>query len=326
MKTQNTKSQDNVIKRILKIKEVGVLIPLLVMFVIFSIANPSFLSGANIAGICRGMAYLGIVAVGETLIILTGETDISVGAVSGLGAAVALKLGVEKGMNLGLAILIALLVCGLVGLMNGTLVVKYNLPTFIVTIGTMYVAKGAMMIVTQGKSIYPLPEIMVRIGRAQPFGTSVAFVVFVVLVLGFEFILRKTPFGRSIYAVGDNISVSKLAGINVFRVKVLMYVITSMLACVAGLLLTCQLETGSPSIGSGWELQVIAGTAVGGISLLGGSGSMIGTFIGTFILGTLTNGLVFLGLDAHWQTVATGAVMIIAVFVDVVGRNKKIDG
>ena len=309
-----------------KIKEVGVMLPLLLMTIIFSIANPNFFTGRNLAGICRGIAYLGIVAVGETLVILVGEIDISVGAVAGLGAAIGTHLAVNMGLSLPLAILASVLVCGLIGLFNGTLIVKYKLPAFIVTIGMMYIAEGAMMIVTKGKPVYPLPEIMCEVGRAQPFGTSVAFVVFLVLVVVFEFVLRKTSFGRSVYAVGDNISVANLAGIAVNRVKISLFVITSILAGVAGMLLAGQLETGSPSIGSGWELQVVAGTAIGGASLLGGSGSMVGTLIGILVLGVLNNGLVFLGLDAHWQTVAIGSVMILAVFADIIGRNKKIDG
>ena len=324
MKTK--KSLLEMIRDFVKIKEVGVFLPLLLMLIVFSIANPSFLSAKNLAGICRGLAYLGIVAVGETLVILVGEIDISVGSVAGFGAAIGTFLAVNSGVNLALAILIAIFVCGLIGLFNGILIVKYKLPAFIITIGMMYIAEGAMMIVTKGKSVYPLPEIMKKVGSAQPFGTSVAFVVFLVLIVAFEFILRKTSFGRSVYAVGDNIGVAKLAGIPVNRVKISLFVITSMLAGVSGLLLAGQLETGSPSIGSGWELQVVAGTAIGGASLLGGSGSMIGTLIGIFVLGVLNNGLVFLGLDAHWQTVAIGAVMILAVFADIIGRNKKIGG
>lgn len=324
-KNETKYSEEHFIKRILKVKEVGILIPLLAMAVLFSIANPNFLSGANLAGICRGLAYLGIVAVGQTLVILVGEIDISVGSVAGLGAAIGTFLVVNKGMNLLLGVAAALSVCGAIGLFNGILIVKYRLPAFIITIGMMYIAKGAMMIITQGKSVYPLPSIMQKIGRMQPLGTSVAFVTFILLIIIFEIMLKKTAFGRSIYAVGDNIAVARLAGIKVEAVKISMFIITSMLACVSGLLLASQLETGSPSIGAGWELQVVAGTAIGGASLLGGVGTMIGTMIGMFVLGSLSNGLVFLGLDTHFQTVAIGAVMIAAVFADIKGRNKKID-
>lgn len=315
---------NNKLREIMSIKEVGILIPFLAMILFFGILSPQFFSGNNLNAVFRGLAYLGIVAVGQTLVILVGEVDVSVGSVAGLGAILGTWFAARFEWNVWLSMLLAVLLCGVIGLINGTLIVKFKIPAFVGTIGMLYVAKGLVMIISKGYPVYPLPKLMNDIGNWKPFGTSAAFVLFIALVIVFGIILTKTSYGRYLYATGDNIQVARLSGINVNLVKISTFVILSMLAGVAGILVSCQLQTGSPTTGSGWELQVIAATAVGGISLLGGSGSMIGTLIGILILNFLSNGLVLLGLDTHWQTVVIGSVMIIAVLVDMIRRNKKI--
>lgn len=311
-------------KIVMRNSEMGVFIPFVMLVLIIGILEPSFFSLNNVTSILRSSAFIGIVAIGQTLVILTGEIDVSVGSVAGLGAIIATWF-MTHGLDPVSGSVASLIICAVVGLINGFIVVKFSLPSFITTIGMMYMAKGLTMIITNGYPIYPLPVSIQSMSAISPLGTSWAFLSFIVLIVLFHFILKKTIYGRNLYATGDNKEVAKLAGIRVTKIRVLSFVLSSLFAGLAGILLSFELLTGAPTIGSGWELLVIASVAVGGISLLGGSGSMLGTLIGVLILVTLNNGLVFLGLSTHWQTVAIGAVMIIAVLIDMMNRKKKLE-
>jgi ribose transport system permease protein len=303
--------------------EVGVIIPFILLVLFIGILEPTFFSLNNISSVLRSAAFIGIVAIGQTLVILTGEIDVSVGSVAGLGAIMATWF-MTHGVEPVSACLFSLLLCGVVGFVNGVIVVKFSIPSFITTIGMLYIAKGITMTITNGYPIYPLPDLIKQLSSISPLGTSWAFICFILLIIVFNFILRKTIYGRNLFATGDNKEVAKLAGINVTRIKIISFLLSSIFAGIAGILLSFELLTGSPTIGSGWELLVVASVAIGGISLLGGSGSMIGTFFGVLILVTLNNGLVFLGISTHWQTVAVGVVMILAVMIDMFNRKKKV--
>ena len=322
---RNPGATPSLARRLLSIPEVGILVPLIVLVLFFYACRPTFLASDNITAVLRAMAFVGIIAVGETLLIIVGEIDISVGSVAGLGAILAAHLMAIAHWHIAAAILFALFVCALIGALNGLLITRLGVPAFITTIGMLYMARGVKELVCGGNTIYPLPAWINSVGPLKPLGTNWAFVIFLALVLAGDLILRRTVYGRALHATGGNIEVARLAGINTFWIKMSAFITCSTLSGLAGILLMAQLKSGETAIGDGWELNVIASVVVGGVSLLGGAGTLLGTLLGVTILRVVENGLVVIKVDPHWQTVAIGLVMILAVMVDVARRTGKLD-
>jgi ribose transport system permease protein len=312
-----------VLEKIIRYRELGILIPFVVMVVTIGLIKPVLFSANNMRAIVRGLALFGICAVGETMVILTGEFDVSVGSIAGLGAVLSTWFSVRMHIPPVLAISMALVACCGVGMINGLVVVKMKIKAFIATIAMLYAARGMCFVITKGYPVYPIPKVMQDIGSIEPFGTSISFVLFLALVVLFEWVLRSTVYGRNVFATGTDERVANLVGIDAAAVKISAFVLSGFFAGLAGILLACQLRSGLSDIGRGWELFVIAAIAVGGISLYGGAGSMIGTTIGIFILAVLNNGLVLLNVQTHWQDVAVGIVMVLAVYMDIVRRRRS---
>ncbi|MDD5018117.1 MAG: ABC transporter permease [Eubacteriales bacterium] len=289
-----------------------------------------FLKSKNLVAVFRGMSFYVIAAMGMTLTLMIAEIDISIGSVAGMAAILMTFFSASPSNNMGLglppviAIVLTMIITAVVGMINGFLVVKLKLPPFVATIASLYYARAIAMIITQGYPVYPIPEAFVKIGSATPLGLSWPIIISILLVIAFEFVLRKTSFGRSILATGDNKEVAQLAGINVTRTKITCFIISSVLAGISGMLLAMQLESGQPTIGQGWELQAIAGCAIGGISLLGGAGSFIGTFLGVAIMNVLNNALILFSVNTHYQNLVVGIVMVLAVTFDIYRRNRKL--
>ncbi|MBN1298144.1 MAG: ABC transporter permease [Actinobacteria bacterium] len=338
------KNERSFLAKIFSIQEVGILIPAFLLILLFYFINPAFLSIANVLSVIKTLAFFGIIAVGETLTLLSGDFDISVGSVAGLGAVLSgilmLKTSCLGFLNtpyewIGVigCIIITMAICSIVGFINGYLVVDLKLPAFVATIGTMWAVRGFVMVVTGGKTVYPLPQSFLDIGNSQiPIakigdtivGISMPFILFIILIIVFEILLRNSIFGRSIYATGSNKEVAKLSGINTRRVRYINYVILAMLAALSGVLVAAYMNQGHPVIGEGWEMLVIAGCSIGGVALGGGYGSMIGTLIGIFIMNIVNNGLVIVGLNSFLQQTAQGVIILIAVYIDILRRNQKI--
>ena len=312
-------------RRLLAIPEVGILIPLIVLVLFFYVRQPTFLDRENITTILRFMAFVGIIAIGETLLIIVGEIDISVGSVAGLGSIIAAHLMAKAGWPIAASLGFALLMCALIGLLNGYIITRLGVPAFIATIGMLYMARGVKYLICGGFPISRLPQWIKAFGAQEPLGTNWAFAIFIALVLVGDLILRRTVYGRALYATGGNIEVARLAGINTFWIKMSAFIACSLLSGLAGILLMAQLQSGDTAIGDGWELNVIAGVVVGGVSLLGGAGSLLGTLIGVTIVFVVPNGLVVIQVSTHWQTVAVGVVMILAVMVDMARRTGKLN-
>ena len=289
-----------------------------------------FLKTKNLVAVFRGMSFYVIAAIGMTLTLMIAEIDISIGSVAGMAAILMTYFSADPSNNMGLgmspvvAIILTIIITAVIGYANGFLVVKMKLPPFVATIASLYYARAIAMIITQGYPVYPIPEVFVNIGSATPLGLSWPIIISVLFVALFEFVLRKTRFGRSILATGDNKEVAQLAGINVTRTKITCFIISSILAGISGMLLAMQLESGQPTIGQGWELQAIAGCAIGGISLLGGAGSFIGTFLGVTIMNVLNNALILFSVNTHYQNLVVGIVMVFAVTFDIFRRNRKL--
>ncbi len=312
-----------VFRRLFSVPEVGVLIPLIAFALIFYLVNPTFLSPANITTMLRAVAYIGIIAIGMTFLLITGAFDLSVGATAGLCAIVCSYAMVNLSWPIPLAVLAGVLTGALVGLVNGFVVLKLGVPAFITTLGMLNIAKGITYLISKGYTIYPLPEPVGVFGEAEPFGTSWAVVIFVLMAIAAAFVATRTSYGRKLYVVGGNPEVARLAGINPARIQLSGFVLVSVCAGIAGMLLMSRIATGQPTIGLGWELNVIAGVVIGGVSLFGGSGSVVGAVIGLLIMQVVTSGLVISNVDPYWQTVAIGLIMIVAVAIDILRRKSK---
>jgi ribose transport system permease protein len=313
----------NRLRRILSIPEVGVFIPLIGFVILFYSINPHFLNPRNVAAMARALSFVGVIAIGQVFLMISGEFDLSVGSTAGLAAIVCSYLMVNMGWGITPAILGGLAAGALVGFANAFITLVMGVPAFITTLGMLYIARGLNYLLSKGYTIYPLPDSLKVFGTAQPWGISWSFFIFIGLALIADQFLRRTVHGRKRYAVGGNPEVANLAGISVKWIKTIGFVLTGMCAAFAGMLLMARLVTGQPTIGLGWELNVIAAVVIGGTSLWGGSGTILGAVLGLMIMQAVTNGLIVINVDPYWQTVAIGLIMIIAVYVDLLRRKAK---
>ncbi len=311
-------------RRILAIPEVGILIPLLLLTGIFYVLQPALLSPGSVGAMLRGMSFVGLVAVGMTLLMIAGEIDLSVGSVAGLSAIVSAWLMKTAGWPIWMAVLAGIGTGGAAGLINGLLTVRCGLPAFIATLGMMYVARGLNYLICAGYPIYPLPDPLKEFGAADTLGASWSFIIFIALVVLVDAVMRWTVYGRKIYATGGNAEVARLAGINTDWIKISCFILTGMLAGLGGILLMSRINVGQPEIGMGWELEVIAAVVISGVSLFGGLGTVSGTLLGLAVMQIIRSGLVLSNVSTHWQTVAIGVIMILAVGVDLLRRRAKL--
>lgn len=308
--------------RVLAAGEAGVVLALIIICVGFQILQPAFSSGADVRAILSALSYLGIISVGQIILLVGGEFDLSVGSTAGLSAIVAADMMARHHVPVALSIVIGLGVGALVGLINGIVVVKFRIPAFIATLGMLFVAAGITQVITDGQPIYPLPASVSDIGQATPvFGLGWSFLFFIVVAILGDLFLRVTVPGRTMYAVGGNPVVARLAGVRVERYKMGAFVLSGTLASAGGMFVMGNLGSGSTAIGQGWELLVIAGVVVGGVSLFGGVGSVAAGVIGMLLLQVVQSGLVVVGISPNWQTIAVGSIMVLAVGLDVWRRR-----
>jgi len=308
--------------RVLAAGEAGVVLALIILCVVFQILEPAFSSSADVRAILSALSYLGIISVGQVILLVGGEFDLSVGSTAGLSAIVAADMMARYHVPVALSIVVGAGVGALVGLINGIVVVKFRIPAFIATLGMLFVAAGATQVITDGQPIYPLPGSVSDIGQATPvFGLGWSFLFFIVVVILGDLFLRVTVPGRTMYAVGGNPVVARLAGVRVESYKMGAFVLSGTLAAAGGMFVMGSLGSGSTSIGQGWELLVIAGVVVGGVSLFGGVGSVAAGVIGMLLLQVVQSGLVVVGISPNWQTIAVGSIMVLAVGLDVWRRR-----
>ncbi len=312
-----------VLRRIIEMREVGILIPFAIMIIIVGIIKPVLFDPGTLKAMARGYALFGIVAIGESLVILTGEFDVSVGSVAGFGAVLTMELANNGNVPPALALIVAVIACAGIGFINGFVVVKLKIRSFIATIAMLYTARGLCFVMTKGYPLYPLPGWMQKLGLLEPLGTSFGFILFLVLILVFQWILLNTRYGKHLLAVGNDERVANLLGIKSDRIKIGVFMMSGVLSCIGGFLLACQMQTAMADIGRTWEMRVIAACAIGGISLVGGSGSFIGTFIGICFLALINNGLVLLNISTHWQDVVLGIILILAVYMDLFKKKQS---
>lgn len=312
-------------RRLLGAREAGVFIALVLMCVFLSLTTEAFLSSRNLLNIGRQVSVLGIMAVGMTFVLITSEVDLSIGSIYAL-ASMATGILIVDQWQLLPAILVGLLIGGFVGFLNGVLSTFGKLPSFITTLGMLSVVRGVALLVTNGEPVTvnansgSLPEVLAQfefLGQGTFIGLPMQLVFFIVVaILGWA-LLSLTTYGFRVYAVGGGVKAARVSGIKVFAVKIWAFVIMGVLSAVAGIVGLAFLPSAQAGrTGAGLELDVIAATIIGGASLAGGEGTMLGTVLGVLIIGVLRNGLILLGISPFWQTTIIGLVIIIAVGID----------
>ncbi|MBM7702501.1 ABC transporter permease subunit [Metabacillus iocasae] len=299
------------------LQKLGPLLGLIILVVIVSVLNPSFLEPLNLLNLLRQVAINALIAFGMTFVILTGGIDLSVGSILALSSALMAGM-IVSGIDPILAILIGCLLGAGMGAVNGLLITKGKMAPFIATLATMTIFRGLTLVYTDGNPITGLGDsyLFQLFGRGYFLGIPVPAITMMLSFAVLWVILHKTPFGRKTYAIGGNEKAAIISGIKVPRVKIMIYSLAGLLAALAGAILTSRLNSAQPTAGTSYELDAIAAVVLGGTSLSGGRGLIVGTLIGALIIGTLNNGLNLLGVSSFFQMVVKGVVILIAVLID----------
>ena len=304
---------------------------LIIMFVGFSLASPYFFTFSNVVGILIATAVNGLLALGVTFIIISGGIDLSVGTVMTLSSVMTAVIIKNLGMPVWLGVVVGVLTGSIAGFLNGMMISKLKLPPFIATLGMLNVARGLSLVITDLSPIYfPLESGFSNItmgsiaaqivpGFEIPNGVLIMFGMAGLAGL----ILTKTVIGRYTFALGSNEEAARLSGVNVDFWKTAIYTLGGFFVGVAGVVIAARLNSAQPALGQGYELDAIAAAVIGGISMSGGEGNMLGTIIGAFIISTLTNGLRILSVPQEWQIVVTGLIIMSAVYLDIIRRRRK---
>jgi len=301
---------------LLRIRELNVLVALLVVAALISFATPYFLTTDNLMGVFRSFSLIGIMSIGMVMVIITGGIDLSVGSVMGLSS-LTVALGFTSALPTGVCIAGGLMVGLFFGLFNGLLVTKIHLPPFIATLGSLSIGRGLMYMITHGVPLTPdTPDIFSVFGQGYVGVVPVPVVIMLAMMVVFSVIMRRTRFGRHVYATGGNETAARLSGVKTARVKLLVYMLSGVIAAVAGVISFSRYLSAEPASGFGSELDVIAAAAIGGASLSGGVGSVEGAIIGAALAGIISNGVVLMNINTYAQQAITGAVILIAVSLD----------
>lgn len=308
------------------IATLGPLLALLIAIAFFATQSSRFLTGPNLSLVVQQVMVVGTLAIGQTLVILTAGIDLSNGAVMAFGTIVMTKFAVDYGINPFVAIAAGVLICAAFGALNGVLITRLGLPPFIVTLGTLNIAFALTHIYSQEQTISSLPTALTffgntfRIGQtAITYGTVLMFALFLLT----WYVLRETAAGRHVYAVGNNPEAARLTGIRVKQLLVSVYTVAGLIYGIAGLLLVSRTQVGDPNAGQTDNLDSITAVVLGGTSLFGGRGSIMGTLLGALIVGIIRNGLTLIGVPSIYQVLITGVLVILAVAVDQLSRRRQ---
>ncbi|MMZ57941.1 Ribose transport system permease protein RbsC [compost metagenome] len=313
------KAEGNQKQKRVKLQGLGSLIGLVLIIIVLSIFADNFLTVNNLLNVFRQVSINALIAFGMTFVILTGGIDLSVGSILALSSALTAGM-MAGGMDTWLAVLIGLGAGTLMGAVNGLIIAKGRLAPFIVTLATMTIFRGLTLVYTDGKPITGLNKDFAILGKGYFLQIPMPIIWMIITFAVVYIILKHTTFGRRVYAVGSNEEATWLSGISTSKVKVMVYAISGLLASISGIILTSRLNSAQPTAGASYELDAIAAVVLGGTSLTGGKGWIVGTLIGAVIIGVLNNGLNLLNVSSFYQQVVKGAVILIAVLLD---RSKK---
>ncbi|MBC8449031.1 MAG: ABC transporter permease [Chloroflexi bacterium] len=311
-------------------RELNVLIAFIVLCAFFWWRNPGvFVKPANLAIIMRFIATFGILGIGEILVIITGGIDLSVGSMTALTGVIVAWLMMKGALGIASfgvvpAILIVLILSALVGLWHGFFVTKVGVPAFIITLGTWLMASGASAYLTRGYPVVlPSGHPFLVLGQGEVRSIPIMFIVLITVALITAFVLNLTTLGRHIYAVGGNLEAARVSGVNVDRVRFFCYATSGVMAGITGILLASRLGQGTPVVGSAYELWAIAATVIGGTSLFGGEGTVLGAILGAAIMGVMQNGMVLINVSSYVQSIILGVVLVVAVVYDTLRRRGR---
>jgi ribose/xylose/arabinose/galactoside ABC-type transport system permease subunit len=300
------------------------LIVLVLLCIAMSFLSPYFLSVSNFLNILLATSTIGMLAIGATLILSSNGLDLSLGSVLGFSGVVGAYLVVVLGMPWPFAIIGALAAGTLAGGINGFLVTRTRIPAFIVTLGMLGIARGfALILAPNGGAIYGLPAPVVFLGQGRPFGIPTPVIILILTALVAHYLLAYSRFGRHTLALGDNEAAARATGIPVERLRWSLYAMSGFMAGLGGLIFMARVNAGDPTAGINYELTAITAAIIGGTSLFGGKGSILGTMVGALIMGVLQNGLNLLAVPSFWQQVAIGMVLILAVYIDQLQTEKE---
>ncbi len=312
----------NFILRFLAIREIGALIPLVVIFVLSTISNRAFATLPNLLDMLRATSYIFIVGVGMTFILCGRGLDLSVGSQVGMTGVVLGALMIWWQVPTWAAIPIALLAGAFAGAVNGFFISVLKIPPFIATLGTFYSYRGILNGVTKGTPISPMPADFKFLGQGSFLGISLVSWFIVLLFVVATFVLRKTKYGRYVLAMGGNPQSTRLAGINTNKLNFALYVVMGILCAIAGIFFASRFTSAQATTGIGMEMQVIAACIIGGVSLFGGVGSILGTLVGSLFLVVLNNGMIMAHISGYWQQAVVGLIIIIAVAIDLARKGE----
>lgn len=304
------------------VKSYSLYLAFVLIFIVFSFLNTNFLSINNVLNIVVQSSIIAIIAAGQTIVILTGGIDLSVGSIVG-AAGIAMGLLMAAGLPVPVAVVSGLGLGALIGLINGLIIAYGRVPAFITTLGMMGVARGAGLALNSGSPVAGFPPVFEKIATTSLAGIPIfafySLIIFVVVYI----VLERTQFGRHVYASGGNRDAARLSGVKVKKIESLVYVLSGLFAGLGGVLLTARLNYAAPLAGSSYELDTIAAVVIGGTALSGGQGKILGTLLGALMLGILRNGLTILNISSYYQQIIIGTVIVIAVFADKFNERQK---
>lgn len=315
----------NFFRRLTRQREFVIFLIVAAVFIFMIFASPVFLTEGNILSILLSLSIESMMAVGMVVLMVGGGFDMSVGSILGFTGIVLGKM-LTGGIPTAPAVILALLVGVAIGLWNGFIVAKVKINPFVTTLASLSIFRGLSYVFTSGRNISGLPDAFQAIGQTRYFGVQLPIVYAVVLLIIGEIVLRNSRFFRQYYYIGGNERAARLSGINVDRMTIFAYVLTGVLAAWAGVVFTSRMGSASCQAGTGWELRVITAVILGGASLKGGAGTVLGTFLGVLLMALLSNALVLLGVDIYWQQFVVGVVLISAVIIDTLGRRVGVGG
>lgn len=305
------------------VRRYSVFLILALLCVIFALGSDQFLTVSNLTNVALQTSIIAVVAIGMTFVILTGGIDLSVGSLVALTGALAAGLAVRQGLGTYPAILLALVAGMAAGLVNGLLIVKGKMPPFVATLAMMAVTRGLTLVYTEGRPVAGIDDAFISIGNGSVLGVPNPVIIMLVVFLIAYLVLGYTKYGNYIYATGGNEEIARLAGIPTNLIIASVYVISGLTAAIGGVLLVARLWSAQPNAAVGLELDAIAAPVLGGVSLFGGVGSITGTLVGAFILGILSNGLNLMGVPSFYQQIIKGAVLILAVMLDLYTKRRR---
>lgn len=309
------------IKTWIKQPSAGIFLVMIALIAFFQLANPVFLSPVNVATMLRALSYTGIIAVGMALCLISGIIDLSVGSTAALSSVIFGLAVRDFDVHIIPAIVLGLISGLLVGIVNSIIILKLKITPFIATISMMFIVRGIANWFSNGYNIYPLSDIVLRIGYERPIGVSWAFIMFVVCAIITHLILQFSLLGLLIRAVGSDREVAICTEVDADKINIVTLITVSILAAISGIFISFVINAGSPTVGAGWEFTAITACAIGGVSLFGYHGTMFGLFCGLAVVQIIQNGIVMMGVNPYTQTIAIGAILLMAMVIDVRRRT-----